>query len=206
MSEGRGLSLRERARVAVREEIAHAALEMFDEQGFDETTVEQIAVAADISPRSFFRYFAAKEDVVLGDPMIYGELVRDRLTENVSAMPLWEALRAAFEPVVARTETDPDGTLRATRVMIRTPALRARNTEKHLVWMTALAPIVAATLPGDEERRMYEARAFTVAALTCLDISSAEWVRRDGALGIGKLLDQAFALLKPGALSSSMDA
>ena len=59
--------LRERTRRAVHREIAEAGMALFLDQGFEETTVDQIAEAAGISRRSFFRYFATKEDVVLGD-------------------------------------------------------------------------------------------------------------------------------------------
>jgi AcrR family transcriptional regulator len=195
-----GSGLRQRTRDAVREQIAAAALVMFDEQGFDETTVDEIAAAVDISPRSFFRYFVTKEDVVLGDPMVYLEPVRVRLVESLESMPLWDALRSGFEAGTAMTAADPEGALRATRVMIRTPTLRARNTEKHLVWMTALVPLIADALTGPAEGKQFRARAITLAALTCLDVSSAEWAHRDGAVPFRQLLEEAFALLKPAAL------
>ncbi|MFB2554383.1 TetR family transcriptional regulator [Herbiconiux liangxiaofengii] len=195
-----GGGLRQRTRDAVRQQIAEVALVMFDEQGFDETTVDQIAAAVDISSRSFFRYFASKEDVVLGDPMIYGEPVRRRLAEAIGSMPIWEALRAGFESVIETTESDPERALRAMRVMISTPVLRARNTEKHLAWMTVLVPLVAEALVGPDEERQYHARAITLSALTCLDVSSAEWVHRDGAVSTRVLLDEAFLLLRPAAL------
>ena len=184
----------------MREQIAAAALVMFDERGFDRTTVDEIAAAVGISPRSFFRYFPVKEDVVLGDPMVHLEPVRERLIESLEAMPLWDALRSGFEAGAAMTVTDPDGALRAMRVTIRTPTLRARNTEKHLVWMTALVPLVADALTGPDEGKQFRARAITLGALTCLDVSSAEWALRDGAVPFGQLLEEAFALLKPAAL------
>lgn len=195
-----GRGLRQRTRDAVRQQIAEVALVMFDEQGFDETTVDQIAAAVDISPRSFFRYFASKEDVVLADPMVYGEPVRQRLTESLESMPAWEALRSAFEPIVELSEADPEWVLRATRVMISSPSLRARNTEKHLAWLSVLAPLVEGTLTGPEVDRHYHARAITLCALTCLDVSSAELVQRDDATASGALLDDAFRILKPAAL------
>jgi AcrR family transcriptional regulator len=192
--------LRQRTRDAVRQQIAEIALVMFDEQGFDETTVDQIAAAVGISPRSFFRYFPSKEDVVLGDPMIYGEPVRQRLGQALESMPVWQALRSGFEAVVETVESNPEWALRATRVMIGTPSLRARNTEKHLAWMTVLVPLVAAALTGPEAERQYHARAITLCALTCLDVSSAELVHRNGAVTTRELLDEAFQLLKPTAL------
>jgi AcrR family transcriptional regulator len=195
-----GAGLRQRTRDAVREQIAAVALVMFDEQGFDETTVDQIAAAVDISPRSFFRYFSSKEDVVLGDPMLYGERVRQRFVQALESMPVWEALRAGFEAVVETGESNPEWVLRATRVMISTPTLRARNTEKHLAWMTVLVPLVAAALTGAEAEREYHARVITLCALTCLDVSSAELVHRGGAVTIRVLLDEAFQLLRPTTL------
>ncbi|WP_427136401.1 TetR family transcriptional regulator [Pseudarthrobacter sp. S9] len=198
MSPGRGL--RQRTRDAVRQQIAEVALVMFDEQGFDETTVDQIAAAVDISPRSFFRYFASKEDVVLGDPMVYGEPVRQRLTQALESMPVWNALRAAFQAAVEISESNPEWALRATRVMISTPSLRARNTEKHLAWMTVLVPPVADALTGTEDERQYHARAITLCALTCFDVASAELVHRGGAVETGVLLDDAFRMLRPAAL------
>lgn len=174
---------------------------MFDEQGFDETTVDQIASAVDISPRSFFRYFASKEDIVLGDPMVYGEPVRERLAQSLATMPVWEALRAGLEVVVETGEKDPEWALRATRVMIRTPALRARNTEKHLAWMSILMPLVEDRLTGSVDERHLRAQALTLCALTCLDVYSAELVRLGGGGASGALLDEVFRLLEPTALT-----
>ena len=59
--------LRERKKAKTRAAIQHHALRLFQAQGYDATTVEQIAEAAEISPSTFFRYFPTKEDVVLYD-------------------------------------------------------------------------------------------------------------------------------------------
>lgn len=114
-------------------------------------------------------------------------------------MPVWEALRAGFKVVAETVGLNPEWALRATQVMIRTPSLQARNTEKHLAWMTVLVPLVAAALTGPEATRQYHARAITLCALTCLDVCSTELVHRDGAVTTRELLDEAFQLLKPTA-------
>jgi hypothetical protein len=99
------------------------------------------------------------------------------------------------------TESNPEWALRATRV-ISTPSRRARNTEKHLAWMSVLQPLVARALTSSASDQHYRARAFTLCALTCLDVSSAEWVHRDGEVTARVLLDEAFRMLRPEILAS----
>ena len=75
--------LRERKKVQTRDRLIAAALKLCDEQGFEATTVDQISDAADISPRTFNRYFATKEDVVLApvEDMIVA------MTDSLDAQP-----------------------------------------------------------------------------------------------------------------------
>ena len=63
------LGLRERKKARTKAEIQRQALRLFHEQGYAETSVDQIAAAAEVSPSTFFRYFPTKDDVVLSDFM-----------------------------------------------------------------------------------------------------------------------------------------
>ena len=82
-------SLRERKKARTRASIREHALRLFRERGYDATTVDQIAAAAEVSPSTFFRYFPTKEDVVLRDDL------DDRILEAFARQP------ASLTPVAA---------------------------------------------------------------------------------------------------------
>src|SRR5215831_18599469 len=90
--------LRERKKAKTRAAIQRHALRLFREQGYEATTVEQIAAAAEVSPSTFFRYFPTKEDVVLYDPfdpvLISAFEAQPPLLSPMQAMR--EALHATF--------------------------------------------------------------------------------------------------------------
>ena len=92
--------LRERTRRAVRAELIDAAQDLFVAQGYERTTVEQIASAAGMSRRSFFRYFASKDDLVLGKYDAMSDQFVEALRARPADEPLWESLRRVFDGVV----------------------------------------------------------------------------------------------------------
>src|SRR5712692_1098848 len=112
------LGLRERKKLKTREAIQREAMRLFQKHGYEETTIEQIAAGAEISPSTFFNYFPTKEDVVLYDaydPMLAALiLARAKLGIEVPALRarLWEELQKAqvlLSGLVAqRAGRDPD--------------------------------------------------------------------------------------------------
>ncbi|NUU22016.1 MAG: TetR family transcriptional regulator [Streptomycetaceae bacterium] len=186
------MGLREQTRSAVRNAIAERAVALFDEKGFDATTVDDIAAAAGISARSFFRYFPAKEDAVIGDQTELGGLVRDALAARPADEPPWRAMRAALRPVVELVEQDVERSLRTVRVLTSTASLRARNLEKHILWGHMLTPLMAQRL-GPSATGDVPAQAIVVAGLSCLDVAFGGWVAAEGDADFGGLLDAAFA-------------
>lgn len=120
-------TLRDRTRRAVRSEVIDVAQQLFVEHGYDAVTVDQIAAAAGMSRRSFFRYFAGKEDVVLGKVDRHGSTLVDALAARPDDEPAWVALRRMFDGVVA-ADSGADGARRALamdRVIRSSETLRA---------------------------------------------------------------------------------
>ncbi|MDW5595271.1 TetR family transcriptional regulator [Conexibacter stalactiti] len=185
-------SLRERARDAVREQIAEIALELFAERGFEHVTVEEIATAAGISARSFFRYFPNKEDVVIADPVPSAEVIRDTFAARPTDEPIWTSLRVAFDALVKDvTGAEAKRGSMTMKVITNSPSLRAHSLEKHHAWATMLTPLVLQRLDDGPGQNM-RAETLIRAALACFDAALAEWAAHDGSVPFDPLLDQAF--------------
>ncbi|GAA3444738.1 TetR family transcriptional regulator [Planomonospora venezuelensis] len=121
--------LRERKKRKTRLALIDAALDLFAAQGYEATTVDQIAAAVDVSPRTFFRYFATKEDVALSSPVDGQEVMLRELAARPAEEPPFVALGHAMRAVVtALQEGDLTETARflKTRELVEsTPALFA---------------------------------------------------------------------------------
>jgi mycofactocin system transcriptional regulator len=128
-----------RPAVTSRGELELVALELFAERGFDQTTVDDIADAAGIGRRTFFRYFASKNDVVWGDFEAALEHFRAELAAVPRGTPLIEGLRnaiVAFNALPAGAE--PQHRVRMTMVL-HTPALQAHSTLRYAGWRGVVA-------------------------------------------------------------------
>ena len=189
--------LRERTRRAVRAEIGGAAMRLFLEQGFEATTMEQIAHEAGISRRSLFRYFGTKEDIVLGNLVESGLAVRDALEARPASEPPWEALRAALEALTLDPEYSPERTLKISKMLYGTPSLRAGHLEKRLRWQELLVPNIRMRLGAEAgDAPDPRAQAIVACALTCLDVAGEIWTRRNGEGDLGQLFDEAVAAVR----------
>ena len=164
------------------------ALRLFARDGYDQTTIEAIADAADISPRTFFRYFPSKEDVVLWDE--YDALAPGLLDERPRDEPLAETIRAITrQSIEGLYRHDPDRLLARHRVLFMVPAVRARFLEFAQSGVEQLAADFVAKhdLPPDDLTIYVTTAAILDAAGTALD----RWQRDGGRSDLIALLDQA---------------
>uniref|UniRef100_UPI001F5FEA57 TetR family transcriptional regulator n=1 Tax=Actinomadura roseirufa TaxID=2094049 RepID=UPI001F5FEA57 len=125
MISGKRPGLRERTRRAVRAELAELAMGLFAERGYAATTVEDIAAAAGLSKRSFFRYFPSKEDVVFGDAGDVAGRVAAAVRERPAGEAPWACLRAVLREWQGPIHDARRG-VAALRLIEATPVLRAR--------------------------------------------------------------------------------
>src|SRR6266704_7094803 len=126
------IPVRERTRRTVRSELAQLAVSLFVEKGYDETTIDDLAAAAGMSKRTFFRYFASKEELVMGKYEVLGEQLAENLAARPAGEPLWASLRQVFGRVVEYSESEARGTASVAmeKIVRDHPALNASYLER----------------------------------------------------------------------------
>jgi AcrR family transcriptional regulator len=189
----------DRRRRLVRAEIARVAIGLFAERGFDVVTVDDIAAAAGISQRTFFRYFATKDEVVLD----FERRLLDRLVDVVAARPPGEgpvtALHNAYLATARVEQADRARIVQLGRILGAAPTLRATAHGARTAPNVALVETVAGRmgLPAADARP----RA-VVAAMT--SVAAAEWQAwvDDGGEGDpAERIGNALALVETGLAS-----
>lgn len=110
-------NMRERKKERTRRALVDAAVDLCIRQGYEDTTVEQIAAAADVSPRTFSRYFATKDTVFIAVIDQLADEITGELTSQPPALPM-EALRAALIAVLTRVADRPVSGLTMERFML----------------------------------------------------------------------------------------
>lgn len=157
--------LRERKKLERRTRLADVAVELFERNGFEKTTIEQIAAAADLAPRTFFSYFATKDDLVLADYTDRLRRILEELDRRPAAEPAWEALRSSFATVADDYEAEESRIRRRFAIMATSPSVAARSLQLQAGWEQALADALTRRLeadPGDPMPRLLAATALAV--------------------------------------------
>jgi AcrR family transcriptional regulator len=189
--------LRERHRKRTAADLEEAALELFCEKGFDAVTIDDIAASADVSRRTFFRYFASKEDVILSDhPKRLDELAA-ALNRRPADEPALTALRHAIISLAGTYEEQRDHMVRRFRLVNTTPALEARSLCLQRNWETSVTAMLAARMGVDpgEDLRPGVVAATTMAAMR---IATANWLAGGGQDDLPKIVANALDLLDGG--------
>ena len=172
-----GPGLRERKKLRTRLTIQHHALRLFAEQGYDQTTVEQIAAAADVSPSTFFRYYPTKDDVVMTDH--YDPLFAEAVAARPAAETPLEALHGAMLGLLPEMLADGGEDMRARlRLVLAEPSLRGRIIQNTMDSVTVMAGGLARREGRDEPS--IEDQAVTAAYIGVAVVALLRWAGHGG--------------------------
>ncbi|MFI6011720.1 TetR/AcrR family transcriptional regulator [Streptomyces sp. NPDC051243] len=195
LPEGPQLGLRERKKIKTRMAIREATYALIKEQGYDATTIEQIAERAEVSPSTVFRYFPTKEDIVLTDE--YDPILLAELRKRPADEPWMESLRYVMRLAIgAATQEDPEVVRLRSHLLVKVPAVRSRMLESMSVTGRMLGEAIAERtgLPQDS----FEVRVFTMSLIGGLAEISLYWAENDFKDDVRDLMDRALDVIEHG--------
>jgi AcrR family transcriptional regulator len=177
------MGLRERKKEKTRHALESAALALFAEKGFDGTTVDEIVEACDVSQRTFFRYYGAKEDVLFAD----GDERLEALLAELGRRPADElplrAVQAAFLSTTDEYAQDRERLMLRSRIFDGSSSLRSHKFERQQSWEEA---VTAALHERDRQHgsgaSALELRLVAGASMACLRAALHEWLETGGDL------------------------
>ncbi|GLW97632.1 TetR family transcriptional regulator [Microtetraspora sp. NBRC 16547] len=189
------LSLRERKKAKTRRTIQEHALRLFAEQGYEATTVEQIAEAAEVSPSTFFRYFPTKEDLIIQDdydPLLVA-MVRAQPPELPPLAAIRQGIRTAFAQV---PQSELEDVRARIGLMMKIPAVRARSLDNLVTTVDVLAGVVAERTGRDRAAPAVQTLAGAVVGAILPALFS--WSAANGTRSLPDVVDEALGLLESG--------
>lgn len=189
------LGLRERKKIKTRTAIRDATYALIREQGYDATTVEQIAERAEVSPSTVFRYFPTKEDIVLTDE--YDPLLLEEIRKRPADEPWIDTLRYVMRKAVgAGLEGDSADLRLRSHLMVQVPAVRSRMLESMSVTGKLLTQAIAERTGRDPES--LEVRVYTMSLIGGLAEITLYWAEHDFRDDLHDLLERALDVLANG--------
>jgi AcrR family transcriptional regulator len=202
--------LRERRRLETQADISDAAVTLFEDRGVEQTTVEQIATAAGISLRTYFRYFPTKEAAALTSYLAFAESITGWLAEDLEPAPVLDSLEAAIQSTIEQVEANEhsrDRLLRIRRLINAEPLLQAAVAT---VDAAAAAQFAEQLLekPGLTLTRT-EARVLSQIAFTIVSLAIEDWAQdaeRGRSVELARVYARTRRIARDLFISSSPDA
>jgi len=187
--------LRERKKLKTRWAIQEHAMRLFAEQGFEATTVDQIAAAAEISPSTFFRYFKTKDDLVIQDQ--YDDLILAGISAAPAELTPVGVLRHATKQAFELMRPEDEQQLRErSQLVISVPSLRARSFDNLLATMTMVRDAMAERLgrSADDMAMRAFAGALVGSILGVLEV----WIEEPSGRRLADLVDEVLGQFEDG--------
>ena len=179
------------ARPSTRERLQAAALDLFEQHGFDRVTVEDIAAAAGVSHMTFFRHFGSKDRVLLDDP--FDPVIADAVAATDPTWPAVERVALGMMTVLPHIDPADDAAVRRrVRIALGNPALEAgiaANTR-------ATQDAIVATARSPAGRR--ELRIAAAGCLAAVTVALLEWAADDSDATLADAVGEALRVMAPG--------
>jgi len=193
--------LRERKKRAAHEALGTAALRLIIEHGFENVTVEQIAAEAGMSERTFFNYFATKDEVLINLMTENADRVIAALRDRPLDEPVWVSIREAVLGEVARWG-EPDKPIQAAlRLMHTTPTLLESHLGGYMQMERRLAAEVAARIDAEPGSLLPSLVAAT--ASTVIRVATEQWLDAGGESSWRDVLVAAFTHVSANLMDSA---
>jgi AcrR family transcriptional regulator len=191
------VGLRERKKQETRQALSDAALRLAVERGLDNVLVEEIAAAANVSPRTFNNYFSSKQEAIVWRVIQRTTGLAELLSSRPAEEPLWTALtEAAVEQHGGTTAPSPDWQ-RGVRLMLETPSLQGELLKSYHAPERELTAAIAKRTGVDPERDMMPQLVAGSVSLA-IRVASERWLTAKPAVPFEPLLREALAQISAG--------
>ncbi|GBE24779.1 MAG TPA: TetR/AcrR family transcriptional regulator [Actinobacteria bacterium] len=187
------MSVRESNKLRTRRALADSAVSLFSEHGYDSITMADVAAAAGVSRRTAFRYFPAKDELLLDYSKRWMD-VFDESVETNKALPVGERLRVASHAIADHIEQDPEPLRRAFALVSTHPAIAAKYAAGNQAWIDRVAAEISGGLETTPEV-VVRSRVLASAFMGMIDSVCMLWA--DGDQAMGPLLDHGCDILAP---------
>lgn len=198
--------LRERKRVATRRAIQSAVLKLSTQRGYEHVTIEEISAAADVSPRTFFNYFASKEEAVVGDiPSIAALDAAQVFLEEGEGANLLSGLGRLFEAAAAEISDNRTASQQRRVLLRKQPALFDKRMTFLHMFEDELAELVAQRLvrdgDGDGAARdgkesQQRAQMLSFIGFATMRLAYRRWIETDDTVTLAGRVREAFEQLE----------
>jgi AcrR family transcriptional regulator len=189
------VSLIEKRQRRVRREVATTALAMFSEQGYDRTTVEDIAAAVEISPSTFYRHFPTKSDVVVELPRLRMRDIGEAVAARPAEESLAEAIEAAVQEVSLELGQDAASLKRFEKLLAANTEMRGRLLGEQANDLPLVAEIIAPRLGRSADDLATQVAA--TAIMGAIRLAFERWCQDGEDENPSQALQQALGVLKP---------
>lgn len=190
------VGLREMKKERTRTDIVRVAMDLFARHGFDDVTVEQIAAEAEVSHRTFYRYFATKEELILGPLQQALDDITDEFARRPRTEPIIVSIREAVLGLAASYEDSLDRDLQRAAVFRATPSLQLRQNERRTAFEGVMIPLIAERLDVDPSVDLRPAL-IAGCAVAAMRVATTQWLLGDGSRPLLPIVEQTLSMLAP---------